>query len=153
MGAERVVAMGAWASLGWILDAQRALARADRAMARAWVFHPEVESTRSALLWFNRAVLDWPPVIEHVSRLLHRSVSAASTSTADPVCRAPNSRDSSIVRCISPARFGVAMDPRGAAHWSGDCRLCLRHISFRGAAFRCSFTLSRARRARPVHSD
>src|SRR4029453_19179666 len=147
------VALGAWASLGWILDAQRALARAHRAMARAWVFQPGVESTRSALLWFNRAFLDRPPVIEHVSRLLHRSVSAAFTSPADSVCRSPTSRYSSMFWCISPARLGVAMDPRGTTHWSSDCRLCLRHISFRGAAFRCSFTLSRARRARPMHSD
>src|SRR4030095_2732841 len=96
MGAERVVAVGAWASLGWILDAQRALARSDRAMARPWVFQPGVESTRSTLLWFNRAFLDRPSVIEHVSRILHRSVPAASTRTANPVCRAPNSRYSSM---------------------------------------------------------
>src|SRR4029453_9497561 len=101
MGAESAVALGPRPSLGWILDAQRALARAHRALARAWVFQPRVESTRSTLFRFNRAVLDWPPVIEHVSRLLHRSVSAAFTSTADPVCRAPHSRYSSMFRCIS----------------------------------------------------
>ena len=38
MGAEKVVAMGAWTSLGRVLDAQRAVARADRAVARPWLF-------------------------------------------------------------------------------------------------------------------
>ena len=38
MGAETVVVLGAWTCLGWILDAQRALARADRAVARSWLF-------------------------------------------------------------------------------------------------------------------
>jgi len=35
-GCEMVDGVGAWSALGWILDAQRALARADRAVARAW---------------------------------------------------------------------------------------------------------------------
>ena len=38
MGAEMFVAVGAWTWLGWILDAQRALARADRAVARPRLF-------------------------------------------------------------------------------------------------------------------
>ena len=39
MGAEMVViAVGPGTTLGWVLDAQRALARADRAVARAWLF-------------------------------------------------------------------------------------------------------------------
>ena len=38
MGAEMLLALGARASLGWILDAQRAVARAHRIMARPWVF-------------------------------------------------------------------------------------------------------------------
>jgi len=37
MGAEMLVGVGAWTTLGWLLDAQRALARAYRAMARPWV--------------------------------------------------------------------------------------------------------------------
>jgi len=32
MAAEMVADVGAWSALGWILDAQRALARADRAV-------------------------------------------------------------------------------------------------------------------------
>ncbi len=39
MGAEMVViAVGPGTNLGWVLDAQRALARADRAVASAWLF-------------------------------------------------------------------------------------------------------------------
>jgi hypothetical protein len=38
MGAETVVPVGPWTIVGWVLDAQRALARADRAVARSWLF-------------------------------------------------------------------------------------------------------------------
>lgn len=39
MGAEKVViAVGPGTPLGWVLDAQRALAWADRAVASAWLF-------------------------------------------------------------------------------------------------------------------
>ena len=38
MGAEMFVAMGAWTCLGWVLDAQRAVARAHRAIAGPWLF-------------------------------------------------------------------------------------------------------------------
>ena len=39
MGAEMVViAVGPGTTLGWVLDAQRALACADRAVASAWLF-------------------------------------------------------------------------------------------------------------------
>ena len=38
MGADMVVGVGAWTVLGRVLDAQRALARADRTLARAWPF-------------------------------------------------------------------------------------------------------------------
>lgn len=39
MGAEKVViAVGPGTTLGWVLDAQRALACADRAVASAWLF-------------------------------------------------------------------------------------------------------------------
>jgi hypothetical protein len=38
MGAETVVRMGPWTSVGWVLDAQRALARADRAFTCPWLF-------------------------------------------------------------------------------------------------------------------
>jgi len=38
MGAEAFVALGARTSLGRVLDAQRALARAYRAVARPWLF-------------------------------------------------------------------------------------------------------------------
>ena len=37
MGTEVFVAVGAWTSLGWLLDAQRALARTHRAVARPWL--------------------------------------------------------------------------------------------------------------------
>jgi hypothetical protein len=38
MGAETFVPVGPWTSVGWVLDAQRALARADRAVARSRLF-------------------------------------------------------------------------------------------------------------------
>ena len=38
MGAEMVIGVGAWTALGWLLDAQRALARAGRVVARPWPF-------------------------------------------------------------------------------------------------------------------
>jgi hypothetical protein len=38
MGAEVFVGVGAWSPMGRLLDAQRALARADSAVARPWVF-------------------------------------------------------------------------------------------------------------------
>jgi hypothetical protein len=39
MGKEIVViAVGPGTTLGWVLDAQRALARADRAVAGPWLF-------------------------------------------------------------------------------------------------------------------
>jgi len=38
MGAEVLVGVGAWTALGRVLDAQRAVARADRAVARPWLF-------------------------------------------------------------------------------------------------------------------
>ena len=38
MGAEMVVGVGAWTALGRVLDAQRAMARADRLVACPWLF-------------------------------------------------------------------------------------------------------------------
>ena len=38
MGFGIAVALGAWTCLGWFLDAQRALARANRAVACPWLF-------------------------------------------------------------------------------------------------------------------
>jgi hypothetical protein len=38
MGTEVFVGVGAWTGLGWVLDAQCALACADRAFARPWLF-------------------------------------------------------------------------------------------------------------------
>jgi hypothetical protein len=38
MGAEMLIDMGAWAYLGWLLDAQRNMACAPRAVPRAWKF-------------------------------------------------------------------------------------------------------------------
>ena len=72
MGAEMVViAVGPGTTLGWLLDTQRAVARADRTLARPQIFQSRVESTRSVLLRFDRSVLDWSPVVKHVPRLLH----------------------------------------------------------------------------------
>jgi len=38
MGSEMAVALGAWTTLGRVLDAQRNLACANRAVARSWLF-------------------------------------------------------------------------------------------------------------------
>ena len=38
MGAEVFFVMGTWACLGWVLDAQRAVACAARAFACSWLF-------------------------------------------------------------------------------------------------------------------
>ena len=38
MGEEMVGGMGPWTVLGRVLDAQRALARADHTVARPWLF-------------------------------------------------------------------------------------------------------------------
>jgi hypothetical protein len=38
MGEELFVGLGAWTGLGRVLDAQRALACADRVVARSWLF-------------------------------------------------------------------------------------------------------------------
>ena len=38
MGAEMLLDVGAWTALGRVLDAQRALARAHRPVARPWLF-------------------------------------------------------------------------------------------------------------------
>src|SRR6266403_5029864 len=105
-------------------------------MARPWVFESGVESARSALLRFNRALLDWSPVVQHISRLLHRSVQTALTRAADPVRHTPACRNSAMFRFISPGGFGVAMDARGATYWTRRRRLCLAHLSSPTAAFR-----------------
>ena len=102
MGAEVFVSVDSWAAVGRVLDAQRAVARADRPVARPWLFRSGVESTRFALLRFNRALLDWAPVVEHVPRVLHRSLSTAFARTADPVRRAAVT-DYSSVFCIVPS--------------------------------------------------
>jgi hypothetical protein len=38
MGAEMLIVVGTRTSLGWVLDAERAVARAHRALARPWLF-------------------------------------------------------------------------------------------------------------------
>src|SRR3954454_7187559 len=135
MGAEDFVGVGTWTCLGWLLDAQRALARAPRAVARTWVFESRVESTRSALLRFNCAVLDRSPIIEHLSRVLHGSVSSAPARTADPVHYPSATGNSRMFCAVSSGRLNVAMDARGTTDCTGNRRLCLRDVSFRCATF------------------
>src|ERR1700746_3723745 len=145
-GAEIAIALGPRASLGRILDAQRTLARADRAMARPWVFQSRVESTRSTLLRFNRALLDWSSIVQHLSRVLHRSVPTSLTLPADPVCGAA-CVDYGLVFCrVSTGRLDIALDASGAARGSGDYRLCLGHISLCRTTFRRALSLPIARR-------
>src|SRR5438094_5277263 len=110
MGDERAVALGARASLGRILDAECTLARARHPLVVPRIFQPGIESTRSALLRFDGALLDWSPVVEHLSRVLHRSVPTASTTGADPIRRDPACNNSSVFCSISSCRLGVALD-------------------------------------------
>src|SRR5439155_12771415 len=101
---------GSWGTLGRILDAQCAVACAHCALARPRIFQPRVESTRSALLRFDCALLDWPQVVEHLSRILYRSVSTTPAGAAHPVRHTPASGDSRVFCSISSCRLGVAMD-------------------------------------------
>ena len=45
MGTEIIIDLGAWTALGWVLDTQRTLAGADRALAGSWIFQSGVQST------------------------------------------------------------------------------------------------------------
>src|SRR5215475_1107059 len=117
MGAEMLVGVGAWTALGRVLDAQRAVARADRAVARPWLFLSRVEPTRSALFRFDRPVLDRSPVIEHLPRVLHGSIPTATARTAGPVHCAAVTDNSRMFCAVSSVRFGVAMDARGTIDW------------------------------------
>src|SRR6516162_1127255 len=111
MGAEMVViAVGPWTTLGRLLDTWRALACANRAVARSWLFQSRVESTRSALLRFDRLVLDRSPVVEHLPRVLHGSVPTAPARTADSVHRAAATGNSWMFCAVSSRRLSVAMD-------------------------------------------
>src|SRR5215472_13163619 len=113
MGAEMVVGVGARTALGWILDAQRALARANHPLALPWIFQSGDESTRSTLLRSNRALLDWSSIVQYLSRLLHGSVPTSSARTANSVRCAAASDNSRMFCAVSSGRFGVAMDTRG----------------------------------------
>src|SRR5262249_17282971 len=131
MGAKVVGGMGAWTALGRVLDAQRAVARADRAVARPWLFQSRGQPPRSAFFWFDRSVLDRSSFVEHVSRLLHGSVSSAPARSADQVHRAAAADNSRMFCALSLGRLSIAMDARGTTDWTGDHRLRLRDVSFR----------------------
>ena len=101
------------------------------------------ESSPLDLLYFGLTalVLDWSPIVEHLPRVLHGSVSAAAAGTADPVRRAASVHNSRMFCALSAGRLSVAMDARGTTYWIGNYRLRLRDVPFRGATFRCAFTL------------
>src|SRR3954451_24158652 len=147
MGTEMLVGVGAGTALGWVLDAQRALACTDRTFARPRIFGSGVESTRSALLRFDCPLLDRSPVIEHLSRLLHGSLPTASARTADSVRCAAAADNSGMLCGVSSGRLSVAVDSRGTTDWTGNYRLRLRHVPLRSATFRCAFTLPFASRS------
>lgn len=154
MGAEKIViAVGPGTTLGRVLDAQRAMARASRAVARAWIFQPGVESAGSILLRFDRLVLDRPPIVEHLSRVLHGSVSAPPAGTADPVRRAASTHNSRMFCAVSAGGLSIAVDARGTTDWIGNYRLRLRDVPFRSATFRCAFTLPFASGSQLLYSD
>ncbi len=148
-----VIAVGPGTILGRILDTERTVACAHRAIARAWLFQSGVESARFALLRFDRLVLDRPSIVEHLSRVLHGSVPTAAAPTADPVHRAASAHNSRMFCALSSGGLSVAMDARGTTDRTGNYRLRLRDIPFRRATFRRPFTLSFASGSRLVHSD
>src|SRR6476619_920554 len=104
------VALGARAGVGRILDTERAVARAHRAVASAWLFQPGVESARSALLRFDRVVLDRPPIVEHLPCVLHGSLPTASARTANPIHGAASAHNSRMFCALSSVRLSIAMD-------------------------------------------
>src|SRR4051812_30301466 len=73
--------------LGRILDAQRALAGADRHMAFVRLRRSGIESARSSLFWPDCVVLARPPVLQHLPGLLHRGVPAVAPAAAGEVHR------------------------------------------------------------------
>src|SRR5436190_24178533 len=77
--------MGARANLGWVLDAKRALAGATRSLVGLGILRPELKPARFSLFRINGVILDWPSVLQYLSRLLHRGVSTASADTTDSI--------------------------------------------------------------------
>src|SRR5262249_8495665 len=152
MGAKVVGGMGAWTALGRVLDAQRAVARAGRAVARPWLFQSRGEPPRSALFWFYRSVFDRSPFFGAGFSLLHRSGTSASARSADQVHRAAAADNSRMFCALSLGRLSIAMDARGTTDWTGDHRLRLRDVSFRSPTFRCAFPVSFPSGSRLMHS-
>jgi hypothetical protein len=70
------------------------------------------ESSPLDLLYFGLTALFWyrPPIVEHLPRVLHGSVSTASAGTAHPVRRAASAHNSRVFCVVSPGGFGAAMD-------------------------------------------
>ncbi len=142
------VALGARSGLGRGVDAQRALARAARPVARPRSCRPGVEPPRSALLRADRAVLDRPSVVQHVARVLHRGVPAAPACPAGPVRRAPAAGDGRVLWCLPAVGRGVPVDSRGAPRGARDPRLRPGDVPLCRAAFRRALPLPHAGRTR-----
>ena len=113
------------------------------------------ESSPLDLLYFGLTALFW------IGHRLSSTYLAYCTEayrpllrrTADPVRRAASSHNSRMFCAVSAGRLSVAMDARGTTDWTGNYRLRLRDIPFRGATFRCAFTLPFASGSRLLYSD
>ena len=113
------------------------------------------ESSPLDLLYFGLTALFW------IGHRLSSTYLAYCTEAYRPLLREqpirfvvlPIARNSRMFCAVSSGGLGVAMDARGATDWTGDHRLRLRDVPFRGATFRCAFTLSFPSGSRLVHSD
>src|ERR1700704_1942693 len=96
--------LGTRTVVGRLLDVKRIV-------AELRIFRPRVQSSGSSLLWPDRAVLDWAPVQQYLSRLLYRSVPPASANSANPFHCAPAFDHSRLLRHFSTDGFRLAVDP------------------------------------------
>ena len=101
------------------------------------------ESSPLDLLYFGLTALFW------IGHRLSSTYLAYCTEayrplpagTTDPVCRAADCHNRRMFCAVSSGRLSIAMDARGTTDWTGNYRLRVRDIPFRGATFRCPFTL------------
>src|SRR5207237_4265671 len=143
--------LGTRTVVGRLLDVKRIVAGANRPMAELRIFRPRVQSSRSSLLWPDRAVLDWAPVQQYLSRLLYRSVPPASANSADPFHCAPAFDHSRLLRHFSTGGFRLAVDPARTIGRVGHYRLRVGDLSLCGPTFRRTLTLPFTRRPQRMH--
>ena len=99
-------------------------------------------------LYFGLTALFWigHRLEQHLSRLLHRGLSAAAAHPAGAVRRAAAAGDRRLLRGPPAAGQRDALEPRGASGGSRHHRLRVRDLSLRGPALRRAFALPLAHR-------